>query len=138
MTDVVSTRLPPCEEHAPEVFVSAMAQVQVVGRLQLVLQLLVAGLLVVPQVQLLLVQQRTVDSRPPAFKKARRTVVPTQNENAVGHFCMLYFQCSNMLFAARFVDEVSLPTVGPSQVIFVKSAYLGPDCGQAITLSVMG
>ena len=106
MTDVVSTRLPPCEEHAPVVFVSAVAQVQVVGRLQLVLQLLVAGLLVVPQVQLLLVQQRTVVSRPPAFKKARRTVVPTQNENAVGHFCMLYFQCSNMLFAARFWTNV--------------------------------
>ena len=104
MTDVVSTRLPPCEDHVPVVFESP--QVGVVAGLQLLLQLLVAGLLDVLQVQLLLVQQRTVVSRPPAFKKARRTVVPTQNENAVGHFCMLYYQCSNMLFAARFVDEL--------------------------------
>ena len=111
MTDVVSTRLPPCEDHVPVVFESP--QVGVVAGLQLLLQLLVAGLLDVPQVQLLLVQQRTVDSRPPAFKKARRTVVPTQNENAVGHFCMLYFQCSNMLFAARFLDELCASEGGP-------------------------
>ena len=65
-TDVVSTRLPPCEEHVPVVFESPPAvpqQLGVVGGLQLVDQLVVAGLLAGPRVQQVVQQEWTVVSQ---------------------------------------------------------------------------